>query len=85
MFIEQGVNLSGLASKLPIVQFNPNNLHLIDELFDQYMYKIRENIRQRKNTEFLFNLFQIGGVASGLVLIGGLFYILGKQSNNNNN
>ncbi len=83
VFIEEGVNLSGLASKLPIIRFSLNNLHLIDELFDQFMYNIRENIMQRKKTEFLFNLFKIGGVASGLGLIGRLFYTLGKQSNNN--
>ncbi|MFW9873092.1 MAG: hypothetical protein ACFFG0_08335 [Candidatus Thorarchaeota archaeon] len=79
VFLEKGVELSGLASKRVYLRFDANKLRQINRFFDQYMPKIRRNIKERKNTEFLLNLIKVGGIAGGIYLIAKGAYELGKE------
>lgn len=80
VFVEKGVNLSGLASKRIILEFDPNNLQEIDEFLDRIMFQIRENIKNRKNTEDLINFLKGFGIIGGILIIGKIAYDLGKDS-----
>jgi len=83
VFVEEGVKISGLASKLINLPFNLENLHVIDEFFDQCMCQIRDNIQERRDSKFLKNLLIAGEIALSFGLIGGLGYQLGKKSHEN--
>lgn len=79
VFVEKDVVISGLASKRVVLQFDPNNLQEINNFFDKYMVQIRENIKNKKNTEFLLNSLIALGITGGLILLGLGAYQFGKD------
>lgn len=84
VFVEKGVILSGLASKRVVLQFDPDYLEEINNFFDVNMLQIRENIENRKNTEFLLNSLKGLGILGGLILIGVGAYQYGKDTSKEN-
>ncbi len=78
VFVEDGVELSGLVSKLKVIKFHPNKFELIKKFFDQYMPKVRALIGKKKNTDFFFGLLGAGAIVGGIYIIGKLGYEMGK-------
>ncbi len=78
IFVENGVDFSGLASKLHCFKFDSRNKISIVNFFDEYMPKIREYIEKRKNTEGFLGLLKAGALITGISVIGWLGYELGK-------
>jgi len=83
VFVEKSVNLSGLASELFGLEFDPEEIYAIDRFFDQYMTQIRNNIQKSNNSEFLWNLVKAGGIVGGLGLFGAIAYDLGREDSKN--
>jgi hypothetical protein len=83
VFVEKGVKLTGLASKIFVLEFDPEDIYAIDRFFDQYMTQIRNNIQKSKNSEFLWNLVKAGGIIGGLGLFGAIAYDLGREDSKN--
>lgn len=80
IFVEDGVDLSGLPSKLHGFTFDSSNKMSIVNFFDYYMPKIREYIEKRKNTESFLGLLKTGALITGISIIGWLGYQLGKEN-----
>ena len=80
LFVEKGVDISGLASKRVVLEFKSCKLKEIDRFFEKKMFHIRDNIVNKRNTEFLYNSLIGAGIIGGLILIGAGGYYLGKSS-----
>jgi len=78
IFVEDSVDLLGLASKLHGFRFDSSKKMSIVEFFDEYMPKIREYVEKRKNTEGFLGLLKAGALITGISIIGWLGYELGK-------
>ena len=78
VFVEDGVDLLDLASKLHGFRFNSSNKMSIVKFFEEYMPKIRKYVEKRKNTERFFGLLKAGALITGISVIGWLGYELGK-------
>ena len=83
VFVEKGVKLTGLASKLLGLEFNTEDIYAIDRFFDQYMTQIRNNIQKSNDSEFLWNLVKVGGIIGGLGLFGAIAYDSGREASKN--
>lgn len=72
ILVERGIDLSGIASKFDLIEFDLYNLKKIPLLFDKIMPIIRENIKKRLGTEALFNILLLGGtfVVGGFAIKG---------------
>lgn len=72
ILVERGVDLSGIASKCDLIEFDLYNLKKIPLFFDKIMPIIRENIKKRLGTEALFSILLLGGtfVVGGFAIKG---------------
>ena len=79
VFVEKGVEISGLASKKVVLEFKSRKLRAIDRFFEKTMFHILNNIVNKRNTDFL-NKFLIGiGIIGGLISLGAGAYYFGKS------
>ncbi len=67
IFVEKGIDLSGIASKCDLIEFDLFNLKKIPLFLDKIMPKIRENIEKRLGTEAIYSILLLGGT----FLVGG--------------
>ena len=72
ILVERGVDLSGIASKCDLIEFDLYDLEKIPLLFDSIMPIIRENIKKRLSTEALYSILLLGGtfVVGGFAIKG---------------
>ncbi len=72
ILVERGVDLSGIASKCDLIEFDLYNLEKIPLFFDKAMPIVRENIKKRLGTEALFKILLLGGtfVVGGFAIKG---------------
>lgn len=79
VFAEEGVELSGLASKRVNLSFASNQLSNVNSFFDLYMRRIRELIQYKKNTKDLYDFLKGCAYFGGIALIGAVAYLAGKE------
>lgn len=79
VLVEEGVDLSGLASHREYLRFRADELNSVNSFFDLYMPRIRELVQYNKNTKDLNDFLKRCVYLGGLVLIGAVAYIAGKE------
>ncbi|KKN34887.1 hypothetical protein LCGC14_0789330, partial [marine sediment metagenome] len=62
IFVEKGIDFSGIGSKCDMLEFDLSNLKKIPLFLDKIMPILRDNIEKRLNTEALLNSLLVGGM-----------------------